>query len=334
MSPIEHVIVIVKENHTFDNYFGSFPGANGVNLPQAANPPAADPSHTHASWMKRATDTTHEVQYKQSDIPAYFDLASRFTLCDNYFSEVAGPSTPNHCMLVAADAPIINNPYGMYRPNASSRWKLPSVPDELVKAKKTWGGYGSYIFGYFTGLATKNCLHTRDTFASHVKAGTLPTVSWVYGDGTPNESEHPVQNVTAGSNWTVEQVKLVAASQYWAKSMIVITWDDWGGWYDHVTPPVVEKWDHTHAQHPADAHSAYDGQPFRYGSRVPCLVVGPYAKQGHVSHQLNSHVSVPRLIENLFGLPQLNARDTASNGLSDCYDLSQPINAPLKLEDS
>jgi phospholipase C len=249
-------------------------------------------------------------------------------LCDNYFSEVAGPSTPNHCMLVAADPPVINNPYGMYRPSPTTRWTLPSVPDLLNKVHKSWAAYGSYIFGYFNALSTTGHLHGRDQFAKDVAAGKLANVSWVYGDGTPNYSEHPTQNVTSGCQWTVDQVKAVAASPLWSKTMIVITWDDWGGWADHVTPPVAETWSHTHAQHPADGHPAYDGQPFRYGSRVPCLVVGPYAKPGHISHQLNSHVSVPRLIEDVFMLPHLNSRDAASNGLSDCYDLTQPPNGP------
>jgi phospholipase C len=325
---IEHVVVIVKENHTFDNYFGTFPGANGVVLPPAANPPAADPTHTHYAWTRRGTDTKHRVQYKEADIPEYFALARRFTLCDNFFAEVAGPSTPSHCMIVAADAPVINNPASMYRPTASSRWTLPCIPDLLTKAGKSWGAYGSYVFGYFTGLATKGHLHERDTFLKDVAAGKLSSVSFVYGDGTPNLSEHPVQNVSDGCKWTASVIAAIGASKYWATTMIVVTWDDWGGWYDHVTPPNVEKWDPTHAQHPLDAYPQYAGQQWRYGSRVPCLVVGPYAKRGHVSHQLNSHASIPRLIEDLFSLPHLNTRDASSNGLSDCYDLTQTPNKP------
>lgn len=319
-SPIQHVVVIVKENHTFDNYFGTFPGADGVVLPQATNPPAADPSHTHSSWEHRGTDTKHQVQYKEADIPEYFDLARRFTLCDNYFSEVAGPSTPNHCMIVAADAPVINNPAGMYRPTSSSRWKLKSIPDLLTAAGKSWGAYGSYIFGYFTGLKTAGHLHGRDTFLKDVAAGRLPTVSFVYGDGSPDLSEHPVQNVSVGCKWTASLISAIENSAYWAKTMIIVTWDDWGGWFDHVQPPNVEAWDPKHAQHPADAHTSYAGQQWRYGSRVPCLVIGPYAKPGHISHQFNSHVSIPKFIEDTFGLPSLSVRDSSSNGLTDCYD--------------
>ena len=116
MAPIEHVVIIVKENHTFDNYFGHFPHATGVALPPADNPPTADPDHKHQTWMNRDNDTRYHVQYGQTDLPGYWQLAREFTLCDNYFSEVAGPSTPNHLMLICADAPIINNPAHHYRP--------------------------------------------------------------------------------------------------------------------------------------------------------------------------------------------------------------------------
>src|SRR5260370_32096173 len=94
-NPIDHVVIIVKENHTFDNYFGSFPGVNGATLPAAQNPPAGgDPPHNHAAWLERATHAGKE-QYGEQDIPAYFSFATQFTLCDNYFSEVAGQSQPN-----------------------------------------------------------------------------------------------------------------------------------------------------------------------------------------------------------------------------------------------
>ena len=95
-SQLRHIVIIVKENHTFDNYFGTFPGANGATLGKAANPPSDDPDHRHQAWMQRQNDTLHPVQYNKADIPAYFGFANRFTLCDNYYSEVAGPSTPNH----------------------------------------------------------------------------------------------------------------------------------------------------------------------------------------------------------------------------------------------
>src|SRR5260370_35911104 len=108
-NPIEHVVIMVKENHSFDNYFGSFPGVNGASLPPAQDPPAGgDPPHDHAPWLRRATGAV-KLQYSEHDIPAYFSFARQFTLCDNYFTEVASQSEPNELMLSATASPLTDN---------------------------------------------------------------------------------------------------------------------------------------------------------------------------------------------------------------------------------
>jgi len=108
-NPIDHVVIIVKENHDFDNYLGTFPGVNGATLPAAQDPPTGgDPLHDHKAWLERATHAV-KLQYSEKDIPSYFSFANQFTLCDNYFTEVASQSEPNHLMLIAAASPIIDN---------------------------------------------------------------------------------------------------------------------------------------------------------------------------------------------------------------------------------
>jgi len=92
-SPIRHVVIIVKENHGYDNYFGTFPGGNGVALPASPNPPPRDPDHRHAAWLTR-DQTAPRVAFPQSDIPHYWGYASQFTLCDNYYTDVAGLRHP------------------------------------------------------------------------------------------------------------------------------------------------------------------------------------------------------------------------------------------------
>ena len=331
--PIQHIVIIVKENHTFDNYFGTFPKAEGVRLAPAENPPPDDPDHRHQAWMNRVSDTAHRVQYSQETLPAYFAYARRFTLCDQYFSEVAGPSTPNHLMLICADAPIINNPSHHYRPRLGDAYQLQSLPLALENADYSWGNYGGYAFHYIGELAGHRGNHSRDLFAHHAAAGRLPTVSWVYGDGRPSLTEHPRQDVTEGMQWTVDQINAIVAGDLWEHSAIFVTWDDWGGWFDHVEPPVVERWDSSRAQRLGDANPQFDGDPFRYGSRVPCLVLSPYAKRNHVSHQLNSHVSLLKFCEDTFGLEPLTERDRLSNGMSDCFDLTQEPLPPPHLGD-
>jgi phospholipase C len=269
------------------------------------------------------------VQYTSDDIPDYFSYARNYAVCDRYFSEVAGPSTPNHLMLICADAPIINNPQHQYNPRPGQGYNLPSLPAQLERVGLQWGNYGGYAFHYINELAGHRSNHTRDLFLHDASSGRLPAVSWVYGDGRPDLSEHPTQNVTDGMRWTVDQVNAIVAGGLWDKTAIFITWDDWGGWFDHVDPPIVEKWNSAHAQRPADAHPEFNGDPFRYGSRVPCLVLSPYAKAGHISHQLSSHVSSVRFCQKIFNLPALNERDGTSNAMSDCFDLTQqPLPPP------
>jgi phospholipase C len=323
-SPIKHVVIIVKENHAFDNYFGRFPGANGVTLPQSPNPPPTDPDHTHEGWLVRDTKAVRQ-QFVETDIPAYWAYARQYTLCDNYFTDVAGPSTPNHLMLIAADSPIVDNP-SHYRLPKTVKFALTSLPDQLQKAGRTWRNYNGYAFDFIKGLNGKKLAWQQ--FAKDAAAGKLADVSWVYADQT--QSEHPrdprdppdphIGNVTYGMQWTVDQVNAIVKGGLWPQVAIFITWDDWGGWWDHVTPPLVER-----VKDAVPSYSA-DMTQYRYGSRVGCLVLSPYAKPGFVSKTLHSHVSLVKFCETTFGLPSLNKRTTSTDGMTDCFDFSQ---APL-----
>ena len=123
-----------------------------------------------------------------------------------------------------------------------------------------------------------------------------------------------MESVKNGEAWTKAQVDAVVKGGLWPTTTIFITWDDWGGWYDHVNPPNVEKWT--------------DGTQFRYGSRVGCLVLSPYAKAGYISKVQHSHVSLVKYCETLLGLKPINPRDTAADDMSDCFDLKQKPLAP------
>jgi phospholipase C len=336
---IEHVVIIVKENHCFDNYFGTYPGANGAALSRAPNPPPQDPNHRHDAWLTRNTTAVRQ-QFVEQDLPAYFAYARQFTLCDNYFTDVAGPSTPNHLMLISADSPIIVNPPRYRLPVGAALFNIPSLPMSLEKAKLTWGNYGGYAFDFIQDLQAKPKF-TSEKFKTDAVAGKLPNVSWVYA---PHESsEHPpdpndagnplVGNVTHGMQWTVEQVDAVVKGGLWPKTVIFITWDDWGGWLDHVAPPNVETWKHD-PKHPENDgnHPEWDGTQFRYGSRVGCLVLSPYAKSGYISKVLYSHVSLLKFCEKLFGLKPLTDRDRNADDMSDCFDFKgAPKPPPAKL---
>ncbi len=314
-SPVEHVVIIVKENHGFDNYFGGFPGADGESgLPHSPNPPPKDPNHTHAAWLTRAQTATRTA-FTESDIPIYWDWARRFTLCDRYFTEVAGPSTPNHLMLVAGQSPVIDNPH------PAPSLDLPTLAASLDAAKLSWGNYNGYVFDSIRYTAGKKLTAAR--FAADAAAGRLPAVSWVYADNPLSEHAADTSaqraagtgNVTAGSRWSADQVAAIVAGGLWPKVAIFVTWDDWGGWYDHVDPPELEKWS--------------DGTQFRLGGRVPCLVLSPYAKAGYVSHLQHSHASLLRFCEDTFGLPHTSPATAAAGGMADCFDFTQkPLPPP------
>src|SRR3989442_7776614 len=183
--PIQHVVIIVKENHAFDNYFGRFPGADGdPSLALAPDPPLADQPHDHAAWLKRATGAVKE-QYGQSNIPNYWRYAQQYTLCDKYFTAVAGPSTPNHLMLITADSPIINNPHYRDPIKQQPPFNIPSLPAALEKAGLSWSNYGGYARGDITALQERKKNKTAPKISPPPAAGKPPTPPPGYGPTRP-----------------------------------------------------------------------------------------------------------------------------------------------------
>jgi phospholipase C len=356
---IKHVVIIVKENHTFDNYFGQFPPADGARavslngrwqIPPPAPDRTADIDHSfaaaHEAYDHGRMDGFERLpggavngtpltfaQYREADIPDYWAYAREFVLYDRYFTSVMGPSTPNHLFLVAASSGgTISNARGMrlgQPPCAAPRGAItvlapdggtaaekpcldiPTIPGLLSKRGMGWKGYGFWAMGLLAELygqpAFRANLRNSWSFAGDARAGRLPEVSWVWGI----QDEHPPRSVCDGMRWTVDQVNAIMAGPLWRSSLIIITWDDWGGWYDHVPPPQVDR--------------------SGLGFRVPALVISAYARRGYVSHRLTEHASVAKTVETVFGLPSLTARDAGANDLLDALDLSQPPRPPLFL---
>src|SRR2546428_7952232 len=225
----------------------------------------------------------------------------------------AQPPDADRCSL-----PPINNPHRTDPATLQPPFQLPSLPATLEQAGFDWRHYGGDAFNYVTGLRGHLVHAPSQQFAVDAAEGKLPAVSWVYAPEIPHEphplTEHPPGNVTDGMNWTVEQVTAVVRGGLWPQTAIFITSDDWGGWYAHVDPPHVETW--------------VDGSQFRYGTRVGCLVLSPYARRGYISRVLHSHVSLVKFCETTFGLTHLNVRDAAADDMSDCFDFSQPPAPP------
>lgn len=371
---IEHVVFLIKENRSFDNYFGTYPGAFGatsgpisdgtiVPLTHLTGPSLSDPGHqffdARASIDGGKMDGFDLLglgnvqgqilpmsELQSTDIPNYWAYAQNFVLADMMFSSLPSGTFPNHLYAVANDSD------GTFTtPNTTSKgdwgcdaptsvtveqenqtgvvntvypcFSYKTLADELQSAGISWkyyappkgvNGYSYSTLNSFsqfrnTSLWTTN-VDDYDNFASDVAAGTLPAVSWL----SPGriQSEHPPQDFCPGESWTVQQINAIMQNPtLWNSTAIFITWDDFGGFYDHVVPPARDK--------------------FPLGPRVPLLIISPYVKAGYISHTQYEFASVLRFIEEVFNLPALGDRDKTSNDTSDSFDFTQTPLAPLIL---
>jgi phospholipase C len=357
-TPIKHVIVILEENHTFDNYFGTYPGVNGIYNVKAmpdepGGPPAVAPylftspvlkANLNNSWTaahdaydngsmngfisaQNGSDVTMGY-YDYHLIPYYWDYATQYTLFDNFFSSVMGPSLPNHLYLLAGQSGglTIDSRYGVFNFSSSTvrsdDFEFESAINELEAAHVSWRYYagGSGFLNNWNPLPAfpyvannqsldDNVVETGQ-FVNDLKNGSLPSVSWVMPD-SDIVSEEPPANVTLGEQTVVSEINAVMNSQYWNSTAIFLTWDDWGGFYDHVPPPRVDQ--------------------YGYGFRVPLLVISPYARQGFVDNTQGDFTSVLKFIETDFGLGSLSSRDAKANDLYSAFDFTQAPRAPLVL---
>ena len=148
---------------------------------------------------------------------------------------------------------------------------------------------------------TNNVVLQNTQVLTDIANGQLPTVSWVIPNG--GESDHSGTNNGSGPSWVASIVNAIGNSPYWSNTAIFITWDDWGGWYDHVAPSIKNS--------------------YEYGFRVPLIVVSPYAKPGYISHVTHDFGSILKYIEGNFGLSSLGYADADADDLSDCFDYNQ-----------
>jgi phospholipase C len=167
-----------------------------------------------------------------------------------------------------------------------------------------------------TGSAWSNVIIPQTQVLTDISNHQLAQVTWVIPDG--DESDHALSNDGSGPSWVTSIVNAIGNGSYWSNTAIFITWDDWGGWYDHVAPKVINS--------------------YEYGFRVPLIVVSPYAQAGYISHTTHDFGSILKFIEETYGLPSLGYADVAADDFSDCFDFTQTplkfqtISAPLSAE--
>ena len=281
--------------------------------------------------------------YDKSEIPFYWDYADHFVLDDNFFSSLMGPSFPNHLYIASGtNGPVSNTGYSwilnggvINNPGVGFSWSgisldWSNLAQELTDRGLSWNWYdGSTdplaptiwnvlpLFSYFQGNnASLLAQHAKNTasFVSDVQNNRLPAVSWIIpGSWTPPgyplaclgvaPSEHPPARSDCGMDYVAYLVNLIMQNQYWQSTAIVITWDDYGGFYDHVAPPQVDS--------------------YGDGFRVPTLVVSAWSKPHFIDHTVYEFASLLRLAENVFSLPLLGTRDVNAADMMNSFDFSQ-----------
>ena len=334
--PIRHVIVLMKENRSFDHLLGklhdlepeveavpadySNPGADGAPvLPSHATTTCIpfDPNHQSQSiaacidggkmdgFVKNAAATTASdgsfaiSYYDAGDLPYDYWLASTFAIADRDFAPMATGTFANRNYLMFATNGGVVDTGILYAPPTT-----PSIFQELMNAGFTWGAYsdGAPLSASLDWSATDAGVHPLSALVDALDHGTLPNVAFV--DGIENvDDDHPLADVQHGEAWTKTLVDHAIASPEWMRLAVLWTYDECGAFADHVPPP-----------------SACDGG--ERGPRVPLVAISPWAKRHYVSHVVRDHTAITRFVELLFGLPALGARDANSDALLDLFDFS------------
>jgi phospholipase C len=331
--PIQHVVVACQENRSFDHYYGFAPFAGQFGVPAGYSQPdgqggAVTPYHftslatsdighswsaMHSEYDAGAMDgffTTDGINclgyYTAQDLPFYYSLFTDFTLCGNYFCSVMGPTYPNRFYLASGTSGGIttNGIWGF------GVFDYPIILDLLEDAGVTWKVYNTAwdpvppgdsdnVFVFWQLFADDDRTHgTIADYKADLKHGRLPQVSFVIPSFSRGEDEHPPADISVGMGIQQELVTALQQSSAWERSAYIITYDESGGFFDHVAPPQLDA--------------------YGLGFRVPTWVISPFARKAHVEPTLYEHSSILKFIETVFGLPTLasiNHRfDTATPG--------------------
>ncbi len=337
-------VFMMMENRSFDHLFGSRmflegkpgdgPDPNATN-PDSSGMPIAlfpatrdhmcdpDPAHgwdaSHVQWNGGINDgfvTTHQQEHPgaidpmqyltREHVPVTYALADNYTICDRWFCSVMGPTWPNRFYWMAADC------FGLKADNLPSSLNHDSIFLRLQQKNIDW----AYYYGNIPVVSAIEGLPDIDTkvrrfqqFVDDAKAGTLPPVVYIDPAFASNDDHPPVHPIN-GQELISTVYTALAESPQWKNCLLVITYDEHGGFYDHVSPPQV----------PDDGTADGFNQ---LGFRVPTTVIGPYVKQNYISSVQYDHTSPLKHLQDLYGLDRLTTRSDNANTLEDCIDLDR-----------
>ena len=389
---VEHVVILMMENRSFDHFLGWLPGADGrldmiyksTNGNHYPNYPLApdfqvcgysDPDHSWEGWLVQhnfgrmdgflqrptapannpgvtlAKANTFPIGYYTNldqngnpkavpDLPVIGALAQHYTVLDHYFCSFAGETFPNRFYQHAARTDRDHN--------SGIITKLPAIWDQLSPIPNSQGvptgGYffrdlpflalwGGHYFPFWHPFADGDVDAlgtpvTTPSFIDTVAAGNLPNVSFIdpafdtEGNGT-SADDHPLADIRLGERFIADAYHALASAGYLDNTVFVVTFDEWGGFFDHVPPPrVVDDTNPANVDHTGDSTTnPTDGRLVpdyrQLGFRVPAIVVSNLARQRVVHDGPFEHCSTLKLIEKTFGLQSLTARDAHAMNIGD-----------------
>jgi phospholipase C len=344
-TPIRHFVVLMQENHSFDNYFGTYPGADGI-PPGTCMPirPARDPrpcvrpfrlgdragpdlphdGSTHraqargghmdgfisgVSQGRQLPESAVMGHYDGRDLPFYWNVAGEYVLFDRWFASSRGGSVPNRLAWVAGSPRARETIFDRLERRGIS-WKFYVEDYDPTQTRRAGAPPATGPQAVRVPLLNMPRFVNRPRLFRHIvdldqyyddlRDGTLPQVAYIAPAGG---SEHPPRGPETGQTLVRSLLTALARSSLWPHSAFLWTYDEWGGWYDHVRPPAG------------------------HGFRVPALLVSPFARRGAVDGTVLEHASIVGFIEHNWGLRPLSRRDARAHDLTSAFDFAAPARA-------
>jgi len=341
-SGIEHVIVVMMENRSFDHLLGWLPGANGRQAgltyldssgtahgtyplaPDFQGCAHPDPDHSYAGgrveydsgacdgWLRAGTNDEYSIgYYTQNDLPFLGGAAPAWTTCSNYFAAILAGTFPNRMYQHAAQTDRLDD---SLLPVST----LPTIWDRLAEHSISARYYFSdFPFLALWGSKYVSLARLTDEFIEDCLAGTLPAVSFVEPrfageEEGVSDDYHPHSDIRNGEVFLNTIYDAVVSSPNWPSTVLVINFDEWGGFFEHVPPP-------TAVIPPSDAALGSDG---RLGFRVPALVISPWSPRGAIAQGDYDHTSVLKFIEWRWNMRPLTVRDMSARNLAEVLDFT------------
>jgi len=336
-SQIKHIVVVMMENRSFDHFLGWLPNANGMQAglsyqdvdgvshpthelaPDWTGCGFNDPDHSYSGgrvevdnglmdgFLKTATADEYAIGYYQEADNQFFpQFARNFTTCDMYFPSILAPTFPNRVFQLCGQTDRLDDSVSLcsYR----------TIFDHCLAAGVSTGYYyGNVPFLALFPIDSLLFSHPLATFLTDCARGRLPAVSFVDPSFTilvnTGNDNHPESDIRNGDAFLAKVYQAVATSPEWASTVLVMNYDEWGGFFDHVAPP--------RALAPNSTDTDLVNGKALLGCRCPCIVASPWTvgtpANPVVNHLVFDHTSVLKMIESVFGVAPLAARETSSD---------------------